>query len=89
MRVLEARFHPRKRGGEKVIVVGRVYCENGRAGVKAAQAGSSARSAMQEKLEFLVRTIGRPVFERLRELKSDYWSFVEIDEKRGGDPGRH
>ncbi len=86
MRVLEARFHPRKKSGEPVIVVGRVYCEGRQARIEPAEAdaaGSPVRVAMLAKLRYLVGTLGRPIFERLRELRSDYWSFVEVFDGSG------
>ncbi len=86
MRVLEARFHPRKKSGDPVIVVGRVYCAGRQARIEPAESEATAspvKLAMLEKLRYLVGTMGRPLFERLRELRSDYWSFVEVFDGSG------
>jgi hypothetical protein len=86
MRVLEARFHPRKKSGEPMIVVGRIYCEGRQVRIQPAEAEattSPVKLAMLDKLRYLVGTIGRPIFERLCELRSDYWSFVEVFDSSG------
>ena len=88
MRVLEARFHPQKRDRGPAVVVGRVYCEGSQVHVQPAGADADpgpipACSAMEEKLRYLVRITGKPIFQHLRELRSDYWSFVEVDAEQG------
>jgi|WetSurMetagenome_2_1015567.scaffolds.fasta_scaffold597597_2 hypothetical protein len=88
MRVLEARFHPQKKTGAAIIVVGRVHCGRahswvgpapmvGRSGIEAADA-----RAMLEKLRFLVASSGPDPCEKLLTLASEFWSFVEIEELR-------
>jgi len=85
MRVLEARFHPRKRVGGAFFVVGRVYCNARSARIEAAvnvrENGQmdQATSAMLEKLDYLVRASAPRSFDYLSKLRSDYWSFVEIE----------
>jgi hypothetical protein len=83
MRVLEARFHPWKKARGPFVVVARVLCRRRRAVIQPAPAGidelSTARQgSMLQKLEYLVAGSGRDAFQRLRDLRSDFWSFVEI-----------
>jgi len=75
MPLLEARFHPQKRAGNGVVVVGRVRCDGTSAEVEPLSNGE-----MLEKLLFLVRESEPKPYERLKALRSDFWSFVEIDE---------
>ena len=75
MPLLEARFHPQKKSGNGVVVVGRVRCEGSSAHVEPEREGE-----MLEKLLYLVRESEPEPYERLRALRSDFWSFVEIDE---------
>jgi hypothetical protein len=85
MRVLEARFHPRRRAHADFVMLGylvwrrrgdeRPVFEPGRAAVP---------DAVLSKLEYLVGVSAPNSFERLQALRSDYWSFVPIaaDEQR-------
>ena len=75
MPLLEARFHPQKKSGEDVVVVGRVRCEGPSVSVEPLSNGE-----MLEKLLYLVRESEPRPYERLTALRSDFWSFVEIDE---------
>jgi hypothetical protein len=89
MRVLEARFHPRKRDGASTIIVGRVYCDGETTRVESSNGSSNApitfQEAMVEKLRYLVRSCGLRPYDGLRKLRSDYWSFVELKLKQGGE----
>lgn len=84
MRVLEARFHTLGRSGTaQTIVVGRVLC-----GVRSALLepappmpglSEADRQALLDKLRFLIQSsLPRPG-KRLLGLRSDFWSFAEID----------
>jgi hypothetical protein len=75
MPLLEARFHPQKKGGDNVVVVGRVHCQG-----RSARVESERDGEMLEKLLFLVRESEPEPYQRLLALRSDFWSFVEIDE---------
>jgi hypothetical protein len=87
MRLLEARFHPHRKSGNDVVVVGRVRCAGSRASVESPAQGDAndtpAAHAMLEKLRYLVRTSGHRPFRHLVQLHSDYWSFVEIESEGG------
>jgi len=87
MRVLEARFHPWRKARGPFLVVGRVLCRRRRAVVEPAATGLEERAqprqeTMLQKLEYLVGRSGPHAFQRLRELRSEFWSFVEIE--KGG-----
>ena len=73
MPLLEARFHPKKKDGDAVVVVGRVRCEGRHAVIEPLASGE-----MFEKLCYLVRQSEPEPYERLRSLRSEFWSFVEI-----------
>jgi hypothetical protein len=75
MPLLEARFHPQKKCGDGVVVVGRVRCEGVNVSVEPLSNGE-----MLEKLLYLVRESEPRPYERLTALRSEFWSFVEIDE---------
>jgi hypothetical protein len=85
MKVLEARFHPGKRTGDIFVVVGRVCCNGRGAVITPGQPPSRSTAnirldftAMVEKLRYLVRASGTKPFEKLRQLHSEYWSFIEV-----------
>lgn len=87
MRVLEARFHPRQKAGGDFIVVGHVVLEGERAR-PVVQPSSSllARgepATLLSKLQYLVSSNGQEAYERLRVLRSQFWSFVEISHSGG------
>ncbi len=86
MRTLEARFHPQKKAGTAMIIVGRVHCNGTHALVTADRAiwKHADAAAMMTKLQFLVdASLPRP-YEHLLELASDFWSFVEVEGLQGG-----
>ncbi|HEX3695798.1 MAG TPA: hypothetical protein VH374_10445 [Polyangia bacterium] len=80
MRILEARFHPDAQLTGEGIVVGRVRCTGGKATVEAQPgvATSGPPATMLHKLQYLVSICVPGPFDRLRRLRSRYWSFVEI-----------
>jgi hypothetical protein len=89
MRVLEARFHPWKIARGPFVVVGRIVFRRRRPVVKPAASGADEVAAVRrqtrlQKLEYLVARCGRDGFHRLRDLHSDFWSFVEVGKKDAG-----
>jgi hypothetical protein len=88
MRVLEARFHPWRKARGPFVVVGRILCRRRRAIVEPAPATADEppvdrQETILHKLEYLVARSGRDAFHRLMDLRSDFWSFVEV-QNRGG-----
>jgi peptidoglycan-associated lipoprotein len=87
MRVLEARFHPWRKARGPFVVVARVLCRRRRAVVERVPAAAeepvtASQETMLQKLEYLVARSGRDTFHRLQDLRSEFWSFVEIEEGR-------
>lgn len=82
MRVLEARFHPRQKGGGDFVVVGHVVWEqdNRHPILQASSAllTPAAPSTVLSKLQYLVSVHARESFEYLLALRSQFWSFVEV-----------
>jgi hypothetical protein len=82
MRVLEARFHSRTRGEDEVIVVARVvwYEEPNHPSVQPSPSllETTAAGAMLAKLQFLIESAAPDTFDRLKALKSQYWSFADV-----------
>jgi hypothetical protein len=88
VRVLEARFHPQKKTGTAMVVVGRVHCAQTRCwvepalGIHDSWSDAAEKRAMLSKLRLLVDTYGPRPCEGLLRLTSEFWSFVEIEELR-------
>jgi hypothetical protein len=83
VRILEARFHPSSKTGRSVVSVGRVVCDGDRARIVTASVSPTAvrpfdASRLREKLEFLVMSFPRDVCAGLLQLRSEFWSFVEL-----------
>ncbi|HVU52212.1 MAG TPA: hypothetical protein VHL80_16050 [Polyangia bacterium] len=83
MRVLEARFHPQPRSAEEeFIVVAHVVWDRDRdrPSVQPSPSlmGSVAPATMLAKLQFLVESSAPEAFSRLKALKSQFWSFVDV-----------
>jgi len=84
MRILEARFAIDKRRRKRYVVIGRVYCSGRRAlispttGACEAVHMDIALCSMVEKLCYLLRNSGANPFDGLRSLRSDFWTFVEV-----------
>jgi hypothetical protein len=88
MRVLEARFHPWRKARGPFVVVARVLCRRRRAVVEAALAAADEpviplQETMLQKLEYLVARSGPDTFHRLQDLRSEFWSFVEVEQTGG------
>lgn len=91
MRVLEARFHPRRRGQSDFIMLGYLVWKGGRQ--RARPVFEPARAAVPgpvvSKLQYLIDMTEPGSFERLQSLRSEFWSFVPIraDERAVSSPG--
>jgi hypothetical protein len=82
MRTLEARFHPRRKDVGDFIVVGHVVWE-GESAQPVVQPSTEVlarpeRVTLLSKVEYLVSISARESFERLRTLRSQFWTFVEV-----------
>lgn len=83
MRVLEARFHSGKKGNGEFIVVGHVVWDDEHASpvvqpsTELLMRGEPA--TLLSKLQYLVSLNGRESFERLQVLRSQFWSFVDVN----------
>jgi hypothetical protein len=83
MRVLEARFHPPRSGQDYFILVAHVVWEKDSDGPPSIRPVRSlwalgAPATMLSKLQFLVVNSGPETFTRLKGLRSEAWSFVDI-----------
>jgi hypothetical protein len=78
-RVLQARFHPLADDRE-IIVVARVICAGDETRLEPATLTGlfAAPASVLLKLRYLVQRSAPDSFERLRALRSRFWSFVEI-----------
>ena len=78
MRVLEARFHPRRKGRPDVVMVGYlVWRREGRCEGPVFEPGQAAVSdPVLTKLRYFVALTEPDSFEGLQSLRSDFWSFV-------------
>jgi hypothetical protein len=83
VRILEARFHPSSKTGRSVVSVGRVIWDGSRATIVPVNVSPTAvrpfdAARLREKLEFLVMSFPRDVCGGLLQLRSEFWSFVEL-----------
>lgn len=83
MQVLIAKFHPTSKAGHGAFTVGAVFFEKGRVHVepldlRTVRPFDSGR--LVEKLNFLVESAGEDP-DRLRALRSQFWSFEEARAK--------
>ena len=91
MRMLEARFHPRRRGQADFIMVGYLIWRGERR--RERPVFEPARAAVPEpvfsKLQYLIDVTEPGSFERLQALRSEFWSFVPIqaDERAARNRG--
>jgi hypothetical protein len=88
VRILEARFHPSSKSVGGFVNVARVLCSG--AGVKIEPVEFSPTAVhpfdarrLQDKLDFLVTSFPREACAGLLQLRSEFWSFVEVP----GDEG--
>ena len=91
MRMLEARFHPRRRGQPDFIMVGYLVWRDERR--RERPVFEPARAAVPDpvlsKLQYLIDMTEPGSFERLQALRSEFWSFVPIQagERAPRNPG--
>ncbi len=83
VRILEARFHPSSKSGRGVVNVGRILCDGDRVTIAPVVVSALAvrpfdAKRLQAKLEFLVMSFPRDAYRGLLQLRSDFWSFVEL-----------
>jgi hypothetical protein len=92
MRVLEARFHPHTGKGHFVVIAHVIWEGDVARAMPTLEPAASLRdfgapSMMLAKLHFLVASSMPEAFTRLQVLKSQFWSFVEVDaEPRAAAP---
>ena len=80
MRVLEARFYPRRRGQPDFVMVGYLVWRDERQRERPVfePARETIAEAVFSKLRYLVDMTEPGSFERLQSLRSEFWSFVPI-----------
>jgi hypothetical protein len=80
MRVLEARFYPRRRGQPDFVMVGYLVWRDERQRERPVfePARATIAEAVFSKLRYLVDMTEPGSFERLQSLRSEFWSFVPI-----------
>lgn len=80
MRVLEARFHPRRRGQPDSVMVGYLIWRDQRRRERPVfePAEATIPDPVLSKLRYLVDMTEPGSYERLQALQSDFWSFVPI-----------
>lgn len=79
MRVLEARFHPQRKGRPDVVTVGYLVWRSGsgeRPEFEAA--GGKVSAPMLSKLRYLIEITRPDSYVSLQSLRSQFWSFVEV-----------
>jgi hypothetical protein len=81
MRVLEARFHPRRRGQPDFVMVGYLIWRSERRGARPVfePARASVPDPVRSKVRYLVVITQPDSFERLQSLRSQFWSFVPVE----------
>jgi hypothetical protein len=84
MRVLEARFHPHTGKGQFVVIAHVIWEGDMARAMPTLEPAPSLRefgapSMMLAKLDFLVAISMPEAFTRLQALKSQFWSFVEVE----------
>lgn len=82
--MLEARFHPEKRGGREFVVVAHLVWAGSPDGQLpivqpfASSLPDLSPATMLSKLRYLVSITSPESFQGLQTLRSQYWSFVEV-----------
>jgi hypothetical protein len=80
MRVLEARFHPQRRGQPDFVMVGYLIWKGARP--RERPVFEPARGAVADpilrKLQYFLDMTEPGSFERLQALRSEFWSFVPV-----------
>jgi hypothetical protein len=80
VRVLEARFHPHRRRQPDFVMLGYLVWrgQHRRDAPVFEPARASLPDPVVSKLRYLIGVTEPDSFERLQQLRSDYWSFVPI-----------
>ncbi len=94
MHVLEARFHSRAAEDDDFVIVGRVFwvdgtrSENPLVLPSAPLAREDRPGALVTKLRYIVKVTAAGSFDRLRSLRSRFWSFSDVttEVEKGGSP---
>jgi hypothetical protein len=84
VKVLEARFFPESKKGRASVAVARVVCEGARATVEALDVPTKSvepfsSDALISRLNLLVASAAPRPYEELTDLRSEFWSFVDVD----------
>ena len=83
MHVLEARFHTGNKDSGSFIVVGHVVWDSERAWPVVQPSTEllmrDEPATLLSKLQYLVAVNGQESFQRLQVLRSQFWSFVEVN----------
>jgi hypothetical protein len=87
MRMLEARFHPRRRSRPEVETVGHLVWKTDEPRARPLfEPARKVPPSVVSKLNYLIAIAGPDYFERLQALRSDFWSFVPIaDDERSSE----
>jgi hypothetical protein len=85
-RVLEARFHPFRKGDKRYLVAGWVLFYGEQASVLPAPAvgenqATEDRTALIQKFRYLVEAAGTAPLTNLKRLRSTFWSFVDVSDR--------
>jgi hypothetical protein len=79
MRMLEARFHPRRRADPDFETMGYLIWTTEANGARPIfQPAGVVPAAVRSKINYLIAIAEPDSFEGLQTIRSDYWSFVRI-----------
>ena len=86
-RILLARFHPLA-DDRQIVIVGLVVCAPDSARLHAPPATGvfTAPAGLLSKLRYLVEQAAPNPFDSLRQLRSQFWSFIEFVPVEGKEP---
>jgi hypothetical protein len=90
---LEARFSSRSNGDDAFVVVGRVVWKDETSASptvipSAALAKEPSEHALLAKLRYLVDFVALGSFERLQNLPSKFWSFIDVTAEASASSGQ-
>jgi hypothetical protein len=88
VKILDARFHPSSKSGRGFVSIGRILCDGERVTIEPVVVPAPAvrpfdANRLHAKLEFLVMSFPRDAYRGLLQLRSEFWSFVELPEGAG------
>jgi hypothetical protein len=79
MRMLEARFHPRRRADPGFETVGYLIWTTEANGARPIfQPAGPVRASVRSKISYLIAITEPDSFDGLQTMRSEYWSFVRI-----------